>query len=171
MFAPNAMASLGQVYVGLGRVEEGLPSRQQALADHDSAGIGYFHSVSLVQVGESHLLAGQVEDARACAARALTLTRERDERGHEACALRLLGKIASHPDGLDAAAAETYYGAAMTLASDLGIRPLVARCHLGLGHLYSRTPHQRKAEEHLTTAAPDDVPRDGHELLAGEGRS
>ena len=42
---------------------------------------------------------------------------------------------------------------ALTRASDLGMRPLVAHCHLGLGKLYRRTGDRAKAEEHLTTAA------------------
>jgi hypothetical protein len=41
----------------------------------------------------------------------------------------------------------------MTLATELGMRPLVAHCHLGLGTLYHRTGDPAKAREHLTTAA------------------
>jgi hypothetical protein len=40
----------------------------------------------------------------------------------------------------------------MTLATELGLRPLVAHCHLGLGRLSRRTGDQAKAHEHLTTA-------------------
>ncbi|MFQ5830399.1 MAG: hypothetical protein ACE5JD_14765 [Candidatus Methylomirabilia bacterium] len=32
------------------------------------------------------------------------------------------------------------------------MRPLAARCHLGLGKLYWRTGDRPKAQEHLTTA-------------------
>ena len=39
------------------------------------------------------------------------------------------------------------------LADELGMRPLVAHCHLGLGKLYRRTGKRQEAEEHLTTAA------------------
>jgi hypothetical protein len=38
------------------------------------------------------------------------------------------------------------------LANDLGVRPLVAHCHLGLGKLYRRTGDHANAEKHLTTA-------------------
>src|SRR5262249_3238 len=34
----------------------------------------------------------------------------------------------------------------------LGVRPLVAHCHLGLGKLYRRTGQREQAHEHLTTA-------------------
>jgi hypothetical protein len=108
--------------------------------------------MGVVQLGEAYLLADRVEDARASADRAVGLACERGERGHEAWALRLLGEIALHRDGLDAATAETHYGAAMTLASELGMRPLAAHCHLGLGKLYRRTGDGAKAREHLATA-------------------
>ncbi|OGK90257.1 MAG: hypothetical protein A2X50_14525 [Candidatus Rokubacteria bacterium GWF2_70_14] len=41
----------------------------------------------------------------------------------------------------------------MALAGALGMRPLVARCHLGLGTLCLRTGERQAAREHLTTAA------------------
>ena len=40
----------------------------------------------------------------------------------------------------------------MALAEELGMRPLVAHCHLGLGRLYRRTGKREQAQEHLTTA-------------------
>ena len=38
------------------------------------------------------------------------------------------------------------------MASELGMRPLVAHCYLGLGKLYKRTGTREQAREHLTTA-------------------
>jgi hypothetical protein len=38
-----------------------------------------------------------------------------------------------------------------TLADELGMRTLVAHCHLGLGKLYRRTGKRKQAQEHLTT--------------------
>jgi len=35
---------------------------------------------------------------------------------------------------------------------ELGMRPLVAHCHLGLGKLYRRKGKRDQAQEHLTTA-------------------
>ena len=40
----------------------------------------------------------------------------------------------------------------MALASELGMRPLAAHCHLGLGKLYRRRGDTAKAKEHLTAA-------------------
>ncbi len=38
------------------------------------------------------------------------------------------------------------------LADELGMRPLLAHCHLGLGKLYRLTGDYARALEHLTTA-------------------
>lgn len=152
LWTPIVMASLGYVYARLGRTEQGVSALQQALTACESAGIGAHHSLNVAQLGEAYLLADQVEDARACADRALMLARERGERGYEAWALRLLGDIATHHDGSNGATAEAHYNAALVLASELGMRPLVAHCHLGLGKLYRSTGARRKAQEHLATA-------------------
>jgi tetratricopeptide (TPR) repeat protein len=149
---PVAMAALGHVYAWSGRIEEGVSCLQQALTAYESAGIGYHHSISVAQLGEAYLLADQVENARACADRAVSLARGRGERGYEAWALRLLGEIALHHGRSDVATAVAHFGAAMTLASELDMRPLVAHCHLGLGSLYRRTGDPEQAQEHLTTA-------------------
>jgi DNA-binding NtrC family response regulator/tetratricopeptide (TPR) repeat protein len=152
ILTPLAMASLGYVYAWSGRVGEGVSLLQRALTAHDSAGIAWLQTMSLAQFGEAYLLASQVEDARACADRAVRLARERGERGHEAWALRLLGEVASHQAHLDPETAEARYSAAMALASELGMRPLVAHCHLGLGRLYRRRGTLEQAREHLATA-------------------
>jgi tetratricopeptide (TPR) repeat protein len=149
---PIAMAALGHVYAGSGRVGEGVSWLEQALAAYASAGVGYLQSMSTVQLGEAYLLAGRVEEAQACGARAVTLARERGERGHEAWAHHLLGESAAHRACADVAAAEGYHATAAALAAELGMRPLAARGRLSLGKLRGRAGDRRAATEHLTTA-------------------
>ena len=48
--------------------------------------------------------------------------------------------------------AEAHYRQALALADELGMRPLVAHCHLGLGKLYRRTGQREQAREQLATA-------------------
>jgi hypothetical protein len=48
--------------------------------------------------------------------------------------------------------AHDHYRQAIALATELGMRPLVAHCHLGLGKLRRRTGDGAKAAEHLMTA-------------------
>jgi tetratricopeptide (TPR) repeat protein len=152
LFAPIAAASLGHVYAWSGRIEEGVLLLQQALTAHQSVGIGYFQSSSVMQLGEAYLLADQVEDACACADRAVILAHERGERGHEAWILRLLGEIAVRRNPPESDQAETHYRHALTLAEELGMRPLQAHCHLGLGTLYARIGRGAQARAELTAA-------------------
>jgi hypothetical protein len=49
-------------------------------------------------------------------------------------------------------AVRSRYQAVLSLAEPLGMRPLVAHCHLGLGKLYRRTDNREQAREHLATA-------------------
>jgi hypothetical protein len=76
----------------------------------------------------------------------------RAERGHEAWALRLLGEIAAHHDHPDVATAEAHYSAAMALADELGMRPVAAHCHRGLGTLYAKISRVEQARAELSTA-------------------
>jgi tetratricopeptide (TPR) repeat protein len=48
--------------------------------------------------------------------------------------------------------AEAHYRAALGLAAERGMRPLIAHCHLGLGKLYRRTGQREQARKHLATA-------------------
>ena len=41
----------------------------------------------------------------------------------------------------------------MALADELGMRPIVAHCHLGFGKLYGHSAKRREARDHLETAA------------------
>ena len=104
------------------------------------------------RLSEAYLTAGRVQDARTLAARALDLGVEHKGRGHQGWALRLLGEIASRCDPPTFDQAETSYRQAIALAEELGMRPLLAHCHLGLGGLYRRTGKREQAQEHLTTA-------------------
>jgi hypothetical protein len=48
--------------------------------------------------------------------------------------------------------AETHYQQALALADELGMRPLVAHCHLGLGRLYHQTGRGEEARVALAIA-------------------
>jgi hypothetical protein len=74
------------------------------------------------------------------------------ESGFAAHALHLLGDIAAHPDQFDAERGETHYRQALALAEGLGMRPLVAHCHLGLGKVYLRTSKRDQVRDHLVAA-------------------
>jgi Flp pilus assembly protein TadD len=63
-----------------------------------------------------------------------------------------LGDIAAHHDRPDVSTAEAHYGAAMALADELGMRPLAAHCHRGLGTLYAKISRLEQARAEISTA-------------------
>jgi hypothetical protein len=97
-------------------------------------------------------LAGRLEEAHALAEHTLALAHEHQERGHQAYALRLLGDIAARREPPESALAEAHYQQALALAEALGMRPLQAHCHLGVGTLYATTGQGQQARAALTTA-------------------
>jgi tetratricopeptide (TPR) repeat protein len=165
---PQVALDLSAVSVLDGHVQDALHLAPAARVAIDEVGLRWMEAVAELRLGEALLAASRVDEARSAATRALDLARERGEQGHEAWTLRLLGEIATHPDVTAVDVAEGYYRNALVLAERLDMRPLVAHCHLGLGNLYRRTGNRAKAAEHLSTATTI-VPRNGHELLAGEG--
>ena len=110
------------------------------------------HVVSVARLSEVSLLAGRLEDARQFAARALDLARAHKERGHQAWALLLLGESLAHGDPREVEQAEDHYRQAHALAEELGMRPLLAHCHLGLGTLHSQVGRLEQARTELATA-------------------
>ena len=103
-------------------------------------------------LGEAYMMAGRPADAVDAAQRGLALVRQKHQRGYEAMTLRLLGELAMHGSRPDPAGAEEFYRKALVLAEELGMRPLSARCYLGLGRLYLHMDKRSAAQEHLGTA-------------------
>jgi tetratricopeptide (TPR) repeat protein len=97
-------------------------------------------------------LAGRGEEAWQHARQALDLARQQKARGGEVDALYQLGVVHAHAGLPDVAQAETYYQQALTLADELGMRPLQAHCHRGLGTLYAATGQRAPACTELSTA-------------------
>jgi tetratricopeptide (TPR) repeat protein len=111
------------------------------------------HPRRLTWLAEAYLLAGRAAEANDIAGRAIALAGQQHERGNEAWALRLLGEIAMHTDPPQVEQAEGHYRAALALAEELGMRPLVAHSHRGLGTLYQKVGRDDEAQAELTTAA------------------
>ena len=90
--------------------------------------------------------------ARQHAETALALSREQMAGGDEAWSLYLLGTITLAESPTLPGVGEDHFVQALRRAEALGMRPIVAHCHLGLGKLYRRTGNQQEAREHLTAA-------------------
>jgi tetratricopeptide (TPR) repeat protein len=149
---PWIATALGTAYTLSGRVADAVPLLTQAMEQIiATARVGY-QALCSFSLGEAQMLAGPLEEAQALAERALTHAYEHQERGHQAYALRLLGEIAARHEPPEAAQAEAHYQQALALAEELGMRPLVAHCHHGLGRLYGQTGRGAQAHAALSAA-------------------
>jgi DNA-binding NtrC family response regulator/tetratricopeptide (TPR) repeat protein/class 3 adenylate cyclase len=149
LYLPGIMATLGLAYARCGQVTEALHLLDQVEVRQTTGGGG---DRVMLHLGEGYLLAGRVEDAHRLAERLLALSRDRKERGNQAWALWLLGEIAAQRQPPDTEQAEAHYRQALALAEELGMRPLVAHCHAGLGTLYTMTGPWEQAHTELATA-------------------
>jgi tetratricopeptide (TPR) repeat protein len=144
--------ALGAAYVLCGRVDEAVRLLERVVEQTTSSGRLSGQPPLLFTLGEAQLYAGRLEEARTLAARALEQARTHQERGHEAYALRLLGDIATHREPPQVEEADASYHQALALAEALGMRPLVAHCHRGLGTLDLKLGRTEQARAALSTA-------------------
>jgi tetratricopeptide (TPR) repeat protein len=149
---PRMAAALGAAYTLGGRVADAVPLLTQAMEHPTSTAMAVFQALCRLALGEAQALAGHLEEAHAPTERALRLARERQERGHEAYALRLLGEIAARREPPEGDQAGDHYRQALALSEELGMRPLQAHCHLGLGKLYATIGQRELARAKLSTA-------------------
>jgi tetratricopeptide (TPR) repeat protein len=149
---PRVGSALGCAYTLTGRVAEGLPLLEQAVTQAVAIGQMLHQPLWVAYLAEAYLISGRREDAMVHGERALALAREHKERGHEAWTLRLLGEIAARHAPPQVGPAEAHYQQALALADELGMRPLMAHCHHGLGTLYAVTGQQEQARMALSAA-------------------
>jgi class 3 adenylate cyclase/tetratricopeptide (TPR) repeat protein len=150
---PQIASRLAQAYAALGRIDEAVHLLEVAIERAEAKELLTGQARRVAWVSGAYLVAGRTYDAIACARRALSLAREHEERGDAAWVLRLHGEIASQAEPTDVEQAERYYRQAIALATELGMRPLVAHCHLGLGTLYRKVGRDEQARVELATAA------------------
>jgi tetratricopeptide (TPR) repeat protein len=152
--APATLSLLGIAYALDGRAVQAAPLLTQAAVqvESDSWARSTDSRLSHSALCEGYLLAGRIEEAVRLADCSLDISRKRGLRGSEAQALRLLGDIAACRDPPDADEAERRYDESLVLAERLEMRPLQARCHLGLGKLYQQTGRADRARVELSAA-------------------
>jgi tetratricopeptide (TPR) repeat protein len=152
VYFPLMVAPLVAAYSLAGRVADAVSLLPQAIEQTIAMERVDYQAGCRFFLGEAQLLAGCLEEAHSLAERALALAREHQERGHQAYALRLLGDIAAQRDPPQAEPAESHYRQALTVATELGMRPLQAHGHRGLGTLYAKMDWREQARAELSTA-------------------
>ncbi len=148
---PRIAVAIGDAYTLEQRLAEAVPLLTQAVEQTIKTMMTHAASCH-VCLADAQMLAGRLQEARVQADLAFTLSRKHQQRGQEAYSLRLLADVAAHQTPPQDELAEGYYRQAFALAEALGMRPLVAHCHRGLGNLYSRTGQRRRAQEHFAMA-------------------
>jgi tetratricopeptide (TPR) repeat protein len=147
---PAIAADLGYAYALQGRLAEGRTLVEEAISE----GIRSGERRSWYYAGLSEVcrLAGCSEEAWQHARQALDLARQQKDCGDEALALHQLGALHAHVAPPDVVPAEAHYQQALALAKALGMRPLQAHCHRGLGTLYAALGQRQQARTELVTA-------------------
>jgi DNA-binding winged helix-turn-helix (wHTH) protein/class 3 adenylate cyclase/tetratricopeptide (TPR) repeat protein len=146
------VASLGYAYALQGRLAEGRTLLEEAISVTLRTGGLHDHAHRVAWLSEVWRLAGRREEAWQHAHQALDLARQHNERANEALALHQLGAVQADADPPDVAQAEAHYQQALALAEALGMRPLQAHCHCGLGTLYAKTGQTEQARAALAAA-------------------
>ena len=149
---PLVVSLLSAAYALAGRATEAVPLLDQMLERLGTGRRTLLHALVLTELSEACLLVGRVDEARAPAARLLDLSHTHTGRGYQAHACRLLGEVARRRQPPDLDQAATYYRQALTLADEVGMRPLQAHCHLGLGTLFATAGQAEQAQAELDTA-------------------
>jgi class 3 adenylate cyclase/tetratricopeptide (TPR) repeat protein len=145
-YASRIMAALGRTMARIGQVKEGLLLLEKAVALDASAEPQITRSFALTALSEAFLLAGELEKALTVGTQAVERTRAHEERGAEAHACWLLATIHS-ARAVDLDAATGMFETATAIASELGLLPLLAHCHLGFGDLRERQALRPEATE------------------------
>jgi tetratricopeptide (TPR) repeat protein len=146
----NFAAHLGYAYALSGRIAEAVPMLEQAVGSKVlTAGMGLLWRVYL---SETYLLAERRDEAIQLTEHSLELASQHNEPANQAWVFRLLGEIAAHRSPPEVEPAEDHYRQAVALAEALGMRPLQAHCHLGLGTLYATIGQRQQARAALTAA-------------------
>jgi tetratricopeptide (TPR) repeat protein len=145
-------AALGYACALAGRLAEGRALLEEALKESRHMGAATAQSLYIARLSAVCLLEGHVDEAGQHACQALALARQYGERGYEAVALCQLGEVHAQADPPEVAQSEARYRKALTLAEELGMRPLQAHCHHGLGTLYTQTGQREQARAELTAA-------------------
>jgi DNA-binding NtrC family response regulator/tetratricopeptide (TPR) repeat protein len=147
-----AAATLGEAYTLCGRVTEAMPLLAQSVEQSTAMGSPHWEAFFHLPSGEAYCLSGRLQEAHSLLSRTLTLSRRYQQRGNEASALRLLGETAARRQPPEVGLVESYYRQALNLAEELGMRPLQAHCHLGLGTLCANIGRRPMAHDELSAA-------------------
>jgi class 3 adenylate cyclase/tetratricopeptide (TPR) repeat protein len=153
-FAPLFLlvaCDLGPAYALLGRTSEAVALLEEATAQSAALRLMPTHAWNVTALAECYLLAGRGDDAMREVARGLALARGNKQRWLEAEGLRVQSAARVSAAVPDLAGAQADAAQAARIAADLGMRPLLGRCHLALARI-GRQSGDTGARRHLEQA-------------------
>jgi class 3 adenylate cyclase/tetratricopeptide (TPR) repeat protein len=143
---------LGAAYTFAGRPADAFAVLDTGLQESRALGLRLSEAWNRLRRAEVLLACGRLREAAQEGDRAQEQSRDFRLGGLGAESRLLRGNLCAASDPPAVADAETSYAEALKLAGELGMRPLVAHCHLGFGKLHRRMGRRAQAAEHLTTA-------------------
>jgi tetratricopeptide (TPR) repeat protein len=148
---PWVAEPLGRAYAVTGRLDEAVELLEQSTERSATMKVIPLLTRDLTSLSEAYLLAGRFSDARQSTERALQLCHLHGQRLIEPEALRVAGEVSARQMSPDLVGALEYQRQALTWPRPR-MRPLVARCHFGLGKIHQRVGDLEQARQHLDTA-------------------
>jgi class 3 adenylate cyclase/tetratricopeptide (TPR) repeat protein len=155
---PLVVSCLAASYAFVGRFDETLrllqstTDRNAWLTGAGSRQLPFGKAMRMVWEVEAFMLTDQRSEAEALARRVLEVSRESKDRGSEAWLRCLLGDVLARYDPVHLTHAEASYKDALSLAQELGMRPVQAHCYLGLGEVHAQSINRPMARSELHAA-------------------
>jgi DNA-binding NtrC family response regulator/tetratricopeptide (TPR) repeat protein len=154
LWFPRVASALGHAYALAGRIQDAIGLLEEAVSRARTMKLVSGRAFMVGILSEARMQGRQGPEALELAHEALRLAQDQNERGHEAWIRWLLGRLAlerAAPPDLEQALG--YLRESLEAASELGMRPLLARAHLALGRAHARSADRAAAQRDLGTAA------------------
>jgi len=132
------------------RHESGLEALDRAV-QHEITFMPQWTRYGIVSAA-AYLAAGRIVEAASEVDKGLAMVAERQARGYRGPLIRIQAELLMRQEPLNADAVQARLQEALALASELGMRPEIARCRLGLARLNRRVRGSVAGAEHLTAA-------------------
>jgi class 3 adenylate cyclase/tetratricopeptide (TPR) repeat protein len=150
---PIVSTTLGYTYALAGRTVEGIALLTKALGFYRASKFTYGEAWASAYLGFAKLLENDYEGMLDHARNVLELARKHKYRAIEVDALRLLGDVYQNGPAPAQDEAERHYVQAREMCLELGLRPELARCEIGLGQTLVQSGRQAEAERLFDSAS------------------
>jgi class 3 adenylate cyclase/tetratricopeptide (TPR) repeat protein len=147
-----AASPLASAYCLAGRADTALDLLKEAIDQAIAIGDPFGNWLRAAGRAEAYLLVGRAADALPLAQRGVDISKAVKGRGVAGWALRLMGEVAAAQTPPLVGEAEAAYHESLSMAQEMGMRPLEARCRLGLGSLYGRIGRGDEARAEIERA-------------------